>query len=971
MISTQYSAFISYRHQTPDQEIAKKLHHLIETYSVPSALRTDGARHPGKVFRDQEELPLSSDLGRDIEAALDNSDWLICICSPRYLESRWCQRELEYFIEHKGRDRVLTVLAEGEPQDSFPELLRFETDENGNQVEREPLAADVRSTDLAESLKKLKKEKYRILAPMVGTSFDGLYQRQRRRTMRNVLAAALAAVAILGGFLTYALIQNAKITEQNEQIKAQNEKISTQNTELTEKNKKIETQNTELSEKNEQIETQNAELTKKNAQIEQQNTELSEKNEQIEAQNTQLTEKNEQIETQNAELTRKNEQIEQQNTELSEKNEQIEAQNTQLTEKNEQIEAQNIRIEEERITAARNECDLLVEKSIYYSSVNRKNEATRLGLEALAVSETLDGYAKDSIREALAVSCSMGDFAVEAELDFPGIVNYDPSCCFSPDGSKLAVADSRSGLSLCDTVTGERLWVSSPFSHDITSVRWKEDSSLLVVTAQWGHTVCLVDAATGEHLKELYIPWASNAVFDGDNVLIAFAQGIIKWETAVSDENFPWVYQVDEDQHATSKCLLNERFISFCQGITFTKPRIFVKEKGSDEAFVTELESSKVVSGYTLSPDGEWIFVHQYDQCMVINLRTDEIRWQITREEGLFTGSDCGPVWTGNIILDCGKAYDAMTGEVLYDTKNQAYVGVFPDGQFFADSEAVYRLSDGSWFADIPGNLKAIDPTGKHLVVYHTLEYGRGAPGNPDALISRKQTAYLEKSPGTGSQYMAEQYDGTVLDIPDFTEPEHEEGTILALNDPYGTASTSGYLQAKSFFSPNNGRYYLVINQGAYIPIYDLEKSNEPSFRIYDFSVGDHVEAKDVGFSADGRLAAITGANGQVAVYELETGSMVCSFTDTYLARSLSDVRFNAGSSHLMVADFNLSSFRIYSVTNGQTLYVMHAVKEVDSWGFDEQTGDAVVKYTDGSALIARMFEDEETLLSYARENVK
>ena len=942
MISTQYSAFISYRHQSPDQEIAKKLHRLIETYSVPSALRKDGARHPDKVFRDQEELPLSSDLGKDIETALDNSEWLICICSPRYLESRWCQREVEYFIERKGRDHILTVLAEGEPGESFPELLRFETDENGKRIEREPLAADVRGTDLAESLKKLKKEKYRILAPMVGTSFDGLYQRQRRRTMRNVLAAALAAVAILGGFLTYALIQNGKITAQNEQIKSQNEKISTQNTELTEKNE----------------------------QIEKQNSELSEKNEQIEAQNTELSRKNEQIEAQNTELTEKNKQIEKQNTELSEKNEQIEAQNTELTKKNEQIEAQNVRIEEERVAAARNECDLLVEKSVYYSSVNRKMEATRLGLEALAVSETLDGYAKDSIREALAVSCSMGDFAVEAELDFPGIVNYDPSCCFSPDGSKLAVADSRSGLSLCDTATGERLWVSSPFSHDITSVHWKEDSSLLVVTAQWGHTVCLVDAATGEHLKELYIPWASNAVFDGDNVLIAFAQGIIRWEPAVSDENFPWVYQVEEDQHATSKCLLNERFISFCQGITFTKPRIFVKETGSDDAFIIELESSKVVSGYTLSPDGEWIFVHQFDQCMVINLLTDEIRWQITREEGLFSGSDCGPVWTGNIILDCGKAYDAMTGEVLYDTKNQAYVGVFPDGQFFADSEAVYRLSDGSWFADIPGSLKAIDPTGKHLVVYHTLEYGRGAPGNPDAIISRKQTAYLEKSPGTGSQYLSEQYNGTLLDIPDFTEPEHEEGTIFALNDPYGTTAT-GYLQAKSFFSPNNGRFYLIINQGAYIPIYDLEKGNEPSSRIYDFSVGDHVEAKDVGFSADGRLAAVAGANGQVAVYELETGSMVCSFTDTYLARSLSEVRFNASGSYLMVADFNLSSFRVYSVTNGQTLYVMHAVKEVDSWGFDEQTGDAVIKYTDGSALIARMFEDEEALLSYARETVK
>ena len=955
MISTQYSAFISYRHQTPDQEIAKKLHHLIETYSVPSALRTDGARHPGKVFRDQEELPLSSDLGRDIETALDNSDWLICICSPRYLESRWCQRELEYFIEHKGRDRILTVLAEGEPQDSFPELLRFETDENRNRVEREPLAADVRSTDLAESLKKLKKEKYRILAPMLGTSFDGLYQRQRRRTMRNVLAAALAAVAILGGFLTYALIQNAKITEQNEQIKAQNEKINTQNTELTEKNKKIETQNTELSEKNEQIEAQNTQLTEKNEQIEAQNTQLTEKNEQIEKQNAELSAKNEQIETQNAELTRKNEQIEQQNTELSEKNE--------------QIEAQNIRIEEERITAARNECDLLVEKSIYYSSVNRKNEATRLGLEAFAVSETLGGYAKDSIREALAVSCSMGDFAVEAELDFPGIVNYNPSCCFSPDGTKLAVTDSRSGLSLCDTATGERLWVSSPFSHDISSVQWKDDSSMLVVTAQWGHTVCLVDAATGEHQKQVHIPWASSAVFDGDDVIIAFAQGIIRWEPAVSDENFPWIVQIDEDQHATSKVLLNGRFISLCQGISFAGRRIWLKDKETGNCFIMEFEGDSIISGYILSPDGEWLFVHQYDQCFVMNLATDEIRWKISAPAADVSLSDCGPVWTGDIILDCGKAYDALTGAELYDMAGRACVAISADGQYFAAANAFYRLSDGSWYADVPGTLKAIDPTGNHLVVYQTLEYGRGAPGNPDALVSRRQGAYLEQYPGTGSQYTEDQYGGTLLDIPDWTNPQVEEGSMLMLNDPYGSGTT-GYLLSKGFFSPDT-RFHLVINQGGYIPIYDLTKGNEPVYRIYDFSVGDHVEATDVSFSADSRFAAVAGAAGHVAVYELETGSMVRSFTDNYLDRSLSDLKFNGAGDYLMVADFNRRSFRIYSVTNGQTLYVMHAVKEVDSWGFDEQTGDAVVKYTDGSALIARMFEDEETLLSYARENVK
>ncbi len=940
MIATRYSAFISYRHQTPDQEIAQKLHRLIETYSIPSALRKDGARHPGKVFRDQEELPLSSDLGRDIETALENSDWLICICSPRYLESKWCQRELEYFIEHKGRDHVLTVLAEGEPENSFPDLLRFETDADGNRIELEPLAADVRGASLADSLRKLKKEKYRILAPMAGTTFDGLYQRQRRRTMRNILAAALAAVIVLGGFLTYALIQNRRISDQNTQITAQNRQIS----------------------------QQNEELTQKNVQIENQNTQLSQQNERIEKQNTELTEKNEQIKKQNTELTEKNEQIEKQNTELTEKNEQIEKQNTELTEKNEQIEKQNIRIEEERTAAARNECDLLVEKSIYYSSVNRKKEATRLGLEALEVSGTLDGYAGESIREALAVSCSMGDFAVEAELDFPGFVNYDPGCCFSPDGTKLAVTDSRSGLSLCDAVTGERLWVSSPFSHDITSVHWKADGTLLVVTAQWGHTVCLIDAATGEHLKSVHIPWASNAIFDGDNVLIAFSQGIIRWETSVRDDYFPYVIQLDEDQHFTSKSLLNDRFISYCPG-GFKEHQIFLKEAGSDGCYVMPLDQSHEVSGYTLSPDAQWIFIHQYDHCLVMNLETDEIRWQADTDSAGIGITDCGPIWVGDIILDCGKAYDAQTGTVRYTLDDLKVVGITPDGQYFANSAALYRLSDGSVFAEVPGTLKAIDPSGKHLVVFQTLEYGRGAPGNPDAIVSRKQKAYMELYPGNGSQYTIDRYDGTFLDIPDYTEPEHEDGTMLMLNDPYGTG-TMGYILSKGFFSPN-ARFHLVMNLGGYIPIYDLEKGNEPVYRIYDFSVGDHVEAVDISFSADSRYAAVAGAAGHVAVYDLETGSMVRSFTDTYLANSLSECKFNRSGNCLMVANWNRSGFRIYSVTNGQTICIMHPVSEVDSWGFDEETGDAVLKYKDGSALIARMFEDEEALFSYARERAK
>lgn len=210
----RYTAFISYRHLTPDAEVAQKLHRMIETFPVPAAMRKKaGVRRLGRVFRDQEELPLSSNLGDDIHEALENSDWLICVCSPKYLESRWCREELRYFLSLGKKDRVLTVLTEGEPENAFPEELRFQT-VDGQTVEKEPLAADVRAEDLAGALKKLRKEKLRIIAPILGVQFDDLRQRARRRRIRIISAAAAAAFLLLAGFLGYAVMKNREITEE-------------------------------------------------------------------------------------------------------------------------------------------------------------------------------------------------------------------------------------------------------------------------------------------------------------------------------------------------------------------------------------------------------------------------------------------------------------------------------------------------------------------------------------------------------------------------------------------------------------------------------------------------------------------------------------------------------------------------------------------------------------------------------------
>ena len=211
-----YSAFISYRHTPLDEAVAKKLHSLIENYSIPHDIRkATGIQKLRRVFRDHEELPLSTDLGADIHAALEGSEWLIVLCSPRYLESRWCNAEIDYFISLGRRDHILALLLDGEPENAFPQQLRYAV-VNGKTVEIEPLAGDVRAKDEGAALRRLKDEKLRLLAPMLGVGYDQLRQRARRRKRRIAVSVTAACFAILAGLLGYTLKKNAEVRVQRD-----------------------------------------------------------------------------------------------------------------------------------------------------------------------------------------------------------------------------------------------------------------------------------------------------------------------------------------------------------------------------------------------------------------------------------------------------------------------------------------------------------------------------------------------------------------------------------------------------------------------------------------------------------------------------------------------------------------------------------------------------------------------------------
>lgn len=231
-MAIKYDAFISYRHNELDSFVAKTLHKELEAFKLPANLvkqRENGSKtRIERVFRDKEELPLASNLSEPINEALENSEFLIVICTPRLLESRWCMLEIDTFIKCHGADHVLAVLAQGEPEDSFPTQLY-----NDN---KEPLAADVRGKSKAAIKKKIKEEVMRIAAPMFECGYDDIRQRRREQMLkRRVITFGTAAIgmSVIGCVTTFQSLtiqrQNDKINEQYDEIYRQyNENLSYQ-----------------------------------------------------------------------------------------------------------------------------------------------------------------------------------------------------------------------------------------------------------------------------------------------------------------------------------------------------------------------------------------------------------------------------------------------------------------------------------------------------------------------------------------------------------------------------------------------------------------------------------------------------------------------------------------------------------------------------------------------------------------------
>jgi tetratricopeptide (TPR) repeat protein len=103
-----YDAFISYSH-AKDKPVASALQSVIQKLGKPWY-----RRRALRLFRDDTSLSATPHLWPTIEKALSESRFLLVLASPEAAASQWVNKEVTWWLEHKGIDTLLLAVVDGE-----------------------------------------------------------------------------------------------------------------------------------------------------------------------------------------------------------------------------------------------------------------------------------------------------------------------------------------------------------------------------------------------------------------------------------------------------------------------------------------------------------------------------------------------------------------------------------------------------------------------------------------------------------------------------------------------------------------------------------------------------------------------------------------------------------------------------------------------------------------------------------------
>ena len=205
-----YYAFVSYR--SSDEKWARWLQEKIEGYRLPTTIQHEHSDLPKTrlrpCFRYHTDIQ-PNELKTELRQKLEQSKYLLVICSPRSAQSQWVGAEIDTFVELGRRDRIIPVIVEGQPYSGDPEtecynpaLLRhFPHSDNINE-DREILGVNIHEEGSGSTYMKRERAVMQVVSRMLGVSFDRIWQRQKRRIRQRIILSITGMLLVLAALLS-------------------------------------------------------------------------------------------------------------------------------------------------------------------------------------------------------------------------------------------------------------------------------------------------------------------------------------------------------------------------------------------------------------------------------------------------------------------------------------------------------------------------------------------------------------------------------------------------------------------------------------------------------------------------------------------------------------------------------------------------------------------------------------------------
>ena len=199
-----YDAFISYDHD--DRPVAHGIQRGLHRIG-----RRMGRLHALRVFRDSTDLSASPDLWGKVTEAMDRSRYMIAVLSPHVVASAWVNKEVAYWLERRGAEPLMFVVAGGRltwDEDG----ARFDPDHSDaalpvltqpGVLAAEPLYVDVSDDAPWDPTTALFREKVTDLAapihgkPKYELASEDLREQRRFRRLRRAAIASLVLLTVL------------------------------------------------------------------------------------------------------------------------------------------------------------------------------------------------------------------------------------------------------------------------------------------------------------------------------------------------------------------------------------------------------------------------------------------------------------------------------------------------------------------------------------------------------------------------------------------------------------------------------------------------------------------------------------------------------------------------------------------------------------------------------------------------------